>query len=90
MFQQLSTKIKLTIRFFCLCTISYPKIACFDKCLHLAQMVGAFTQPGPWVSLFIDFKMTDRNRTKGYPPIPMFSVGLLIGKRPFQDGAMPG
>ena len=26
-------------------------------------MVGAFTQPGPWVSLFIDFKMTDRNRT---------------------------
>ena len=25
---------------------------------------------------------------EGYPPIPMFSVGLLIGKRPFQDGAM--
>ena len=29
----------------------------------VAQMVGAFTQPGPSVSLFIDFKMTDRNRT---------------------------
>ena len=27
---------------------------------------------------------------EGYPPIPMFSVSLLIGKRPFQDGAMPG
>ena len=27
---------------------------------------------------------------EGYPPIPMFSVGLLIGKRPFQDGAMLG
>ena len=27
---------------------------------------------------------------EGYSPIPMFSVGLLIGKRPFQDGAMPG
>ena len=26
---------------------------------------------------------------EGYSPIPMFSVGLLIGKRPFQDGAMP-
>ena len=26
-------------------------------------MVGAFTQPGPRVSLFIDSKMTDRNRT---------------------------
>ena len=25
-----------------------------------------------------------------YPPIPMFSVGLLIGKRFFQDGAIPG
>ena len=25
---------------------------------------------------------------KGYPPIPMLSKGLLIGKRPFQDGAM--
>ena len=22
--------------------------------------------------------------------IPMFNVDLLIGKRPFQDGAMPG
>ena len=29
----------------------------------LAQMVGAFMQPGPRVSLLIDFKMTDRNRT---------------------------
>ena len=25
-----------------------------------------------------------------YPPIPMFSLGLLIGKRPFLDGAMSG
>ena len=25
-----------------------------------------------------------------YPPTPIFSVGLLIGKRPFQDGAMLG
>ena len=23
-------------------------------------------------------------KTEGYPPIQMFSVGLLIGKRPFQ------
>ena len=27
---------------------------------------------------------------EGYLPIPRFSEGLLIGKRPFQDGAMPG
>ena len=29
----------------------------------MAQMVGAFMQPGLWVSLLIAFKMTDRNRT---------------------------
>ena len=29
----------------------------------MAQMIAAFTQPGPWVSLLIDFKMTDQNRT---------------------------
>ena len=51
-------------------------------------MVDAFTQPGPSVSLFIDFKMTERNRT--YQNGRVFSVGLLIGKRPFQDGEMPG
>ena len=27
---------------------------------------------------------------EGYPPILMFSLGLLIDKCPFQDGAMPG
>ena len=42
-------------------------------------MVGAFSQPG-----------TEPNKMEGYPPIPMFSVGLLIEKRPFQDWAMPG
>ena len=29
-------------------------------------------------------------KMEGYPPIPMFSVGLLVGKNPFQDGAMLG
>ena len=29
-------------------------------------------------------------KMKGYPFIPMFSVGLLFGKRAFQDEAMPG
>ena len=28
--------------------------------------------------------------TEGYLLIPMFSKGLLIGKRPFQDGVMCG
>ena len=35
--------------------------------------------------------MTERKqtaKTEGYFPISMFSEGLLIGKRPFQDGAM--
>ena len=26
---------------------------------------------------------------EGYLPIPMFNEGLLLGKRPFQDWAMP-
>ena len=55
----------------------------------LAQMVGAFTQPGPRVRLFRQTE-TEPTKTEGYPPIPMFSVGLLIGKHPFQDGAMLG
>ena len=33
------------------------------RVLVLSQMVGAFTQPGPWVSLFIDFK-NDRLKPK--------------------------
>ena len=35
--------------------------------------------------------MTDRNaaKTERYLPIRMFSESKLIGKRPFQDGAMP-
>ena len=36
------------------------------------------------------FKNGTPTKTEGYPPTPMFSVGLLIGKYPFQDGAMPG
>ena len=28
-----------------------------------SKLAGAFSQPGPWVSLFIGVKMTDRNRT---------------------------
>ena len=29
----------------------------------MAQMLGAFSQPGPWLSLFIGVKMTDWNQT---------------------------
>ena len=29
----------------------------------VAQMVGAFSQPGPYVSLFLVLNMTDRNQT---------------------------
>ena len=53
-------------------------------------MVGAFMQPGLRVSLFIDFKNHKLKPNLPKPTISMFSVGLLIGKRPFQDGAMIG
>ena len=36
-----------------------------------------------------NYKQTKPDKTEGYPPIPIFSKGLLIGKRPFQNVAMP-
>ena len=56
--------------------------------LKMAQMAGAFSQPGPLVRLS---EMSNRNRTcqpgRATPP-PMFSRGLQLGKRPFQGKTM--
>ena len=57
----------------------------------LARMVDAFSQPGSLVSLLLQLASqteTKSAKMEGYPAIPMFILGPLIGKRPFQDWAL--
>ena len=80
----------------------FLQIQSYLKYNHLfCQFQSAYRIGGPdgrcflaaWAMSTLVLNMTDRNQTcqtEGYLPVSIFIVGLIIGKRPFQDGVMPG
>ena len=56
------------------------------RSMDAAQMADAFSQLGSSLSqlLLLAFQTETKSaKMDGYPPIPMFSLGLLIGNRYF-------